>query len=372
MNTSALDPAPVPKKLTVAGLTADGIFDPSIAKDPISGKLWMSYSAVNKSALFPTQNNISPHTRLAFSTDAGDSWTDIGAVNAISDVTLPLAAPNHAGTWMNEVSTLIYDPGANSGERWKLMWQTFLKINGVPHFEHSWIAVKMAATPEALAMAPAVKLFASFLYDTGNNSAASATAPPIATTPAIQIDTAFAQLKTCIMGEPSLYANSSAVYLTLQCEQFNDPANNNDNDRLIFLMKCTSPCNLTNAASWTVLGRLFNRSESTAVEPFYNGGYAAPALVSKADGVYLLVTPTEDPDTLYKGCTAFKFADLDRAQLEKSGGFPVIKQKIEGSIGKFRGACSYHGDETAGGVLQSELSALPNGEFQIFSTHIKF
>ena len=197
------------KKLTFAGVGSGGIFDPSVTQDPTTGKLWMSYSAVEPSVLFPIANKISPHTRLAYSSDSGETWVDIGAVNVIRDVILPLAPPNDMGTWMNEVSTLVYDPGAPSGERWKLMWQTFMKINGASHFEHSWIAIKMASTPENLLTATAAKLFTYYGYDTANNSGAAVTNPPIATVPAIQIDTAFAQLNKCVIGEPGLFATAT-------------------------------------------------------------------------------------------------------------------------------------------------------------------
>jgi hypothetical protein len=361
------------KKLTFPGVAATGgIFDPSITRDPVTGTLWMSYSAVNASVMWPTQNKIAPHTRLASSSDGGETWTDAGPVNQISDVTLPLSPPFNAGTWMNEVSSLTYDPGAATNERWKLTWQTFIKINGEARFEHSWIALKMAATPQALALAPTTKWFASYLYDTGNNTAAAPTAPPVPTAPAIQADIAFPGLSTCIVGEPSLYATAAALYLALQCEQLNDPANPNDNDRLITLLRCASPCNATSAASWTFAGRVFSQASSAVVEPAFNGGYAAPALVETASGVFLLVTPTVNPDAIYRGCRAFKFANLDTATLETTAGVTAIKASVDGSTAdRFNGACAYIGG-AASGILQSELSQLPDGEFQIFMTRTAF
>ncbi len=368
--TATATPLPI-KKLTFQGVGSGGIFDPSIAKDPTTGKLWMSYSAVNPSLMFPSQNKISPHTRLAYSINDGEDWTDIGPVNQVSDVNLPLAPPNNSGTWMNEVSTLAYESGAPANERWKLMWHTFIKINGAPYFQHAWISIKMAATPEALAGATALKLFTSYLYDSGNNQASAATNPPIATAPAIQIDTAFPQLNKCIVSEPGLYANSTALYLSLQCEQINDLANSNLNDRLVFLFKCSSPCNVANLASWTYLGRIFNRTESVAVEPAFNGGYAAPAIAETPEGIYLIVTPTQEPNSNYRGCTVFKFSNLDSATLEKTGGVPKVFRKVPGTDGLFRGACGFNGSSTASGIFLSELSENSiNGIFQIFLSRV--
>ncbi len=104
----------------------------------------MSYSAVDHSTMWPTQNTIAVHLQLAYSTDLGENWTDAGAVNQFSDVNISGLAPSlNAGTGVHEVSTLVYDPGAVANEKWKLMWHTFLKINGAPRFEHSWISLKM-------------------------------------------------------------------------------------------------------------------------------------------------------------------------------------------------------------------------------------
>ncbi len=369
---AAVDAAPLVRtKLTISGSVATGgIFDPAVSRDPATGTLWMSYSAVNASAMWPAQNKVAPHTRLASSTDGGETWTDAGAVNAISDVELPLTAPYNAGTWMNEVSTLAYDPGAPTNERWKLVWHTFMKINGAPRFEHSWVAVKMAATPSGLASATATKLFTSFLYDVGNDSASAPTEPPLPMAAAIQIDTAFSQLSTCIVSEPSLYATSSALYLALQCEELNDPANMNDNDRRIMLMKCASPCDMTDVGSWTFVGDIFDKAASAALEPTYNAGYAAPALAETSSGVHLIVTPTETADAIYRGCRAFEFADLDTATLESTNGTPTIVGSLAGSTAdKFNGACAYIAGSTSG-MLHSELSQLPDGEFQIFMSRL--
>ena len=110
----------------------------------------------------------------------------------------------------------------------------------------------------------------------------------------------------------------------------------------------------------------------SAVEPSYNGGYAAPALFETTSGVYFIATPTVQPDALYKGCTIFKFANLDTALFEKTSGVPTIVKKIEGTSNLFRGACGYNGSATASDVMLSELSSLTDGIFQIFLTRAIF
>lgn len=367
-------PTPVTKIEFSSSIAEGGVFDPSMMLDPATGKLWMSFSAVNKSAMWPTYNEIAPHTRLAYSVDGGENWTDAGAANAITDVNITvLPAPNHTGTWMNEVSTLVYDPGAAVNQRWKLMWQTFMKINGSSRYEHSWIAMKMASTPEGLLTATAIKLFTSFAYDTGNDSGVSPTAPPITGAAAIQIDTAFAALNTCIVGEPALYATASALYMAIQCEQFNGPGNAHS-DRMIFLLKCTSPCNVTSAAAWTYLGEVFRVSDAIAVDANFDGGFAAPAFAQTSNGVFLIVTPTEDPDALYRGCQVYKFSDLETATIEKVSGVAKLYASSGPTTDTFNGACTYNSAATASGILRSELgtSSPSPWNFQIFRTRTHF
>jgi len=147
-----------------------------------------------------------------------------------------LTPPLDAGTWTNEVSQLIYDPGANSTERWKLMWHHYLVINGERHFEHGWIGLKMADSPENLAAATEIKLFGGFWLRSRQRHSEW----PIRFTcwrcTLIQLDTDLdAALNTCVFTEPGMYATGNALYLALQCVRLAD------NEHLIVLLKCASP-----------------------------------------------------------------------------------------------------------------------------------
>lgn len=361
-------------QLTFPGVSTGGIFDPSITKDPSTGFLWMSYSAVNNSTMWPTQNTIAVNIRLAYSQDSGITWTDAGAVNQFNDVNISiLTAPNNAGTWVHEVSTLIYDPGAATNQKWKLMFQSFLKINGSPRFEHSWISMKMASTPQGLAAATTSKLFTYYLYDTNNNSGAAPTAPPITGAAAIQLDTAVSSaLNTCMFSEPSLLATASALYLAIQCEQINSVSTTADEDRLIVLLKCNHPCDVSNTASWTYITKIFSKADAVAVDPKFTGGFAAPSLVTSSAGTYLIVTPAVDPDAVYRGCRVYKFSDLDTGQLEKENGQPRLVTSSGPTSDIFNGACSYIGGSNSG-LLRSELGQQsPPWDFKILMTKITF
>jgi len=328
----------------------------------------MSYSSVDPSNLWAPFIAVS--TRLASSLDKGETWTDSGlVVNSARDVTLALAAPNNAGVWQTEVSSLVYDPRAVVTERWKLLFQHYLQINGVPHFEHSWLGMKSGSSPAALASAIEIKLFGSYLYDTGNNTAGGGSQSPLGGAPAIQLDTAISPvLNTCLFGEPSLYANQNSLYLAVQCDHLSD------GDRWIVLLKCASPCQMSSAASWAYVGTLFKKSDAATLG--FSGGFAAPAIAETSGGVFLIVTPAQDPSAVYKGCRVYKFANLDTATLVGVPGPPTLIASIDTPVtpgGTFFGAGAFTGNSSSSGLLYGEIKGtFPTWEFQIFKSRMTF
>jgi hypothetical protein len=240
-----------------------------------------------------------------------------------------------------------------------------LKINGVGRFEHSWFALKMASTPEGLLTAATTKLVTSYLYDTSNNNANGPTTPPIAGAAAIQLDTAVnPALNECIFGEPSLLGTASALYMAVQCEKFSGGVHS---DRIIYLLRCASPCNVTNASSWSYVGQLFNKASAIAVDPAFDDGFAAPALVASDSGLHIIVTPAEAPDALYRGCMVYKFSNINLATLE-----PNVVTSSGPTRDTFNGACGFTGNAVSG-ILRSELGQHnPTWDFKIIKTRQSF
>ena len=370
-------PAPSPpERITFSGVGARGIFDPSIARDPsdVTGRLWMSYSAVDPSLTWSALNVDAIATRLAYSDDNGKTWTDSGTiVSNFLDVTLPLASPRDAGTWVNEVSQLIYDPNAIATERWKILWHHYLVLNRLPiderrRFEHGWIAMKMAGRPEDLAAAPEIKLFAGKIYDAVNNTTG---------TPLLQLDTLNAALNGCaVFTEPGMYASNGALYVSLQCEVFDfavtPPVPIN---RLIVLLKCASLCG--SAASWSYQETLLQKSDASAFG--FDSGFAAPGMFASAGSVYLVVTgaqfvtpPIGAAYVSYSGCRIFRFADIDSALLQKTGAQPTLIGSVNGTAGSFNGACSYHASANQSGMFYGEVRPAAIDKFQIFMSHVNF
>ncbi len=342
-----------------------GIFDASLAQDPSSNMIWMSYSAVNTSGLWPTQNFDVVSTGLAYTSDQGHSWTDVGGiVNSTLDVNLALPAPFNSGTWQNEVSSLVFDPGAPVNQRWKLIWHHYLVINNARHFEHGWIALKMAATPGQLAAATEIKLFSGSIYDIGNNTAGGGSGSPLGGTPAIALSTALtSQLNNCaVFTEPGLLATPNALYLSLLCGA-------TSTDQRIVLLKCASPCNPILASSWSYLGAALNNADAQSFG--FNEGFSGANLVSTSSGVYLFATPvsTTPFDGYYNGCLVFKFTNIETASLQRTSGVPTPILKVNGDAGSFNGACTYWPGTTQAGIIYDQLS--PTGtKFRIMMSGV--
>lgn len=372
-------PMPAPaERISFTGVGAHGIFDPSIALDPASSRLWMSYSAVDPSGIWPTNVDVVA-TRLSYSDDNGKTWigSNSGAlVNDFLDVTIPLASPLDAGTWVNEVSQLIYDHDAIATERWKILWHHYLIINNFRHFEHGWIAMKMASTPEGLASAAEIKLFAGHFYNTGNDVLNGGSRAPVGGPPLIQLNSLAPALNGCaVLTEPGMYASNGELYVSLQCEVFDYDVPPAYLNRLIVLLKCTSSCG--NAASWSYLGTVLQKSDASTFG--FGSGFAAPSMFASAGSVYLAVTGTNlvtpsvgDPYHKYSGCRVFKFANLETAQLVPVGAQPTLVGSVNGSTGSFNGACAYHAAANMSGMLFSEINTSATDAFQMFMSHTNF
>jgi hypothetical protein len=67
-----------PLRMKFSTIGGQGIFDPSVALDPSTDTLWMSYSQVHQSVMWPDANPEVVGIRLASSTDGGKSWSDSG------------------------------------------------------------------------------------------------------------------------------------------------------------------------------------------------------------------------------------------------------------------------------------------------------
>lgn len=350
------------EKIDFGAISNHGIFDSSLTFDDSSGRLWMSYSGVDSSALWPSQNIHAVKTLLAYSDNNGASWVNEGTVlNNFTDVTLSAVAPNNAGTWQHEVSKIIYDAAAPANERWKVFWHHYLVVNNVRLFvQHGWIGYKQASTPQGLSAATEIKLFAGSSYHAINNTQGNVTTQsPLGGLPAIQLDTIHADLNSCLLfTEPAVLISANKLHLALQCSS-------GGSDHKIVLLNCNLPCDVSNGASWNYVGTAL--TESNAV----NNGYlyfAAPQLFQKDNNTYLMVSPvTNNPISgSYNNCLVFQFDGLSNGELV-GGVLPSIIKTISGTSNTFNGACSYNENASSSGFILGEITS-DFSEFQLFMT----
>lgn len=339
--------APAPFEIDFPGLAPRGIFDPSLEYESGAGRLWMSYSAVDDSTMWPGRNT-AIHTRLASSDDGGSSWSDSGlALNTAIDVVLPLPPPNEAGTWTNEVPCLVRDPGAPAAERWKLFWHHYLVIDGVRHFEHGWIAMTSAPAPEG-PWSTERKLFVGSLYDPADDS--------ILGPPEVHVETLHPDLAlTVACTEPGAISTTTSLFVTMLA------AAAAPSDGRIVLLELPH-----GSGVWQYRGTFLRNG--TDAPPFGHDGFSAPSLFADGAVVRLIVTP--QTATVYRGTLVFEVADLLTASLVRDAGVPRTILELPGAPGTHSGAADFEVEATASGLVYSEARLTPPLHFRVLASRM--
>ena len=367
-----------PVQLKIPSVGTHGIFDAALAQDPSSSRIWMSYSSVNPSVMWPAGTPDAVGTRLAYSDNQGETWTDSASLTPYTDVdlvflTLPpfnLDASFRAGTWQSEVSNLVFDAGATDpNQKWKLLSMHYLAIKAERHFEHGWIGLKMAATPQELATATEIKLFSSATYDPANNTAGGPTGVPVDGAPAIAFDTGInTELNGCIIAEPGMMSTASALYLGIDCIK-------SATDSRIVLLKCAHPCNMTavgGSNGWSYVGTPLTKADGDLFG--VDQGFTASSLVQSNGQNYLIATPRSSTpfDAFYNGCKVFRFSNIDTATLQRSGGVPDVVTTANGDAGSFGGACTYLPSASKAGLIRGQLFPAATEKFRLFMSGVAF
>jgi hypothetical protein len=339
--SSADDVASPASQSLLAGVGARGVFDPALAEDPETRRLWMSYSSFDVSSRSQSGVNL----RIAYSDD-GEIWRDVGVVQEFTDAVVgPFTATEAGeiavdegspGTWQNETSSLVYDEHAPREQRWKLFW-------------HQTLWVKMADSPENLARAPPIKLFTGYMARTAGESASMPAFSPLPQPPAIQLDKRDPQLGACMFGQPAAITASDGLYLALDCAWLGTRP-------LLHtvLLRCAHPgCIVTDAATWTVVGRLTQPRDGLQLDEQYKG-FGGTALARSSGHYYLIATPITSKGNRYDGCNVYRFEDIALGKLERRRGKLVVAQTVRGIPDTHHGACAAH-SRLKGGILLSQI-----------------
>ncbi len=375
-----------PERITFTGGGGLGIFDPSIEQKPGDTRMWMSYSAVDKSSFYSSTTYWGVSIRLAYSDDNGITWQD-GSVDVSSftdrivgpmAVTSPMPpiVTTSAGVWQSETSSLVYDPGALAGQEWKIIWFQYLNSNLNNYFlDYSWIAMKTAATPQGLATATTVKLFGGFGIQSDGEITGTPSFSPIGGPAAIALDSdlnraavgaSLSDLSKCVFAEPGMAATSTAVYLSIFCAD----VNTNPPEEYLMQFKCASPCTMTNAADWEYLGKLLTPADAAAATG--RDHYQAPSLVEQNGKTYLITTPVDTTSgNRYDGCVVYEFEDVNTNKLLKDSGGKLIEvTSVSGDPSLHNGACDYF-DGLSGGIIYSQFDPANAPEtFRIYKSQV--
>jgi hypothetical protein len=362
------DTKPPATEITFSGVGSIGIFDPSVAYDPNTMRLWMSYSYVEPSIYFNTDQHFGVGIRLAYSDDEGQSWTDAGVtVSEFSDVTVgPLPSVNPAldipaashGTWQSETSSLVYDANAPVNQRWKIIWHQYLKANGTSYFvDYAWIAMKMAATPMELATVSPVKLFGGIYIQAAGESSGAPAYSPIAGPAQIALNTDISnsmvgadpnELDLCTWGEPGLFADTTGLHLVINCQYLNGTSV----DAYVVMFSCDDPCDMTQANNWTYKGRILSPADASKIG--YRN-YSAAEISRQGSTHYLIVTPVRDvAESAYDGCRVYQFDNFNNASLLANIDGFVEVLRYDGLTNVHNGACSAH-EQMTPGILHSQF-----------------
>jgi hypothetical protein len=359
-------------ELTMVGMPSHGLFDASVASGP-GGALYMSVSGVEAPGGDALLEHLAVRTLLARSTDQGEHWSLLGAINPDIGFAATEKRKPKPARWQSEVSALAYDPYDAPPARWKLLWHQYLRIEEERQFEHGWIALREAATPEALANATPVKLIGTFAYAAVNNDAAAWTRPPIAGAPVLQASQISSELAGCaVLTEPGVLARPEGLYLALVCHEKKSLLKGVESR--IVLLRCMRPC--TAAGSWQFVGTVLDMSDAKAlgVEKF-----SAADLFSAEGSDYLTVSPVgKNPgNDAYKGCWVIPFRNINTGELWRSaGGVLQPRLRVTLEADSFNGACSYLPAGPHRGLFIGQLAIdaskrkVPTGVFHLYDSGI--
>ena len=328
------------RELSVKGSApVHGIFDFGPERDD-AGTVWFSYSAVDDSK-WPGVMRVSTH--LARSDDNGLTLVERVVLNENTYLSLEgQGLPVDGGLWQHEVSRLRHDPWAPEAERWVLVWHRYLALpapvpaNEQRRFEHGWISLKTAASPEGPWSAERKLITAE-----GYRSADDAIIGP----PEVRLATISSGLTDCpVATEPGLLTRPTEWLMTLQCA--------GTASRIIVLRKDRA------SGTWSLLGSVLTRA--TAAQAGFDS-FASSELVEREGRTYLIVSPSVGD--LYRGCRGYEITGLSPLAISAT---PVVTLGLGASDFNFAGGCGYvDGLET--GIIEGQLFQAPP-EFRVFAT----
>ncbi len=345
---------PLPLSVSVAGDvgSTEGIFDPSVIEAADSGA-----GAIVYSTLDPDQLHI--HTRIAGTSDHGQTWTYVADVNQNDPVTIQAAnsvcgAATCSGRWNHEVASLVVDPAdPNPAHRFRVFTHTYFA--GSTTWFDTIGYISLFTAPDATGPWTETKLlgWSSPLSPDGSQGV----------TQNVSTDASLAPLARCLLlTEPgalvhTLSTGQKVIDLALGCAVPLGQGAAVD----VVLLRSTD-----GAASFQYVSRPLTAQDAQTLgfaDPSFNGA----DLFEQGGQVYLFATPAGPvmgPSGTfigYTGCLLFAFADADQGTLVRCGAAPSALASFLPPPQAFFGACTYAEGATALGVAgdQPDFSTMP-------------
>ena len=324
-----------------------GIYDPSLEYAP-DGVGWLAYSAVT------TMPGEGVNIHLAKSFDAGKTWQHVMPINKAVKGILSKEGKLIDGAWVNEVSTLVYDP-EDPGREWKLFWHKYFssrqgKVNN-RMFSHGWIAYRHAPGPEG----PWSEEIA--LFGAGDNPV-----KPFLVKwnikdfhPNLSKYRVLTEPGSLVVGD-TLYLSFQAVAASRQTQQKHD----------IILL-----ASVDHGLSWKYINTLLVAKDAELYEA---EGFTGTSLVEEGDRYFLMVCPENFSN--YRqgqlGTVIFEFEDISKGLLKKNKrGDPVLVRYLKTEFSK-GGQSDYDQSNVNGGIImpQSDVRDWPRS-FRLYNTNQK-
>ncbi len=279
----------------------NGSYDPTLAGDPETGRVWMVYSRVDGAG---GEGQVSSH--LAYSDDHGTTWcyeNEINASEKVDAADLPAEFTSTVSAhWSHEVPSLAFNPNAPADQRWIMTWHRYLHVNeGVPgtddrQFAYGWVAMKSAPEPTLLATALEVKLFSGLGYYK-NSETESFNNAIEGGLPQIKLHELHPDLSgTVLATESGMQVYQNDLYVTLLKGEL---AGNS-----LVLLKYDA------SGTWQYVSTLLTPADAQAMDASWTG-FSATDLFVQDDEMLLLVSPVE---VQYEGLLLFKL-DLPSGKL---------------------------------------------------------
>ena len=308
-----------------------GYGDPSLEFDPDTGDLWLSYSWLDVLVSEPGPPPVADfgvRTHLARSSDGGQTFTFVRAVNQTSPITHPDSGAS--GWTIHEVSTIAREgPGA-----WQSLWLTYFDPFGSPppgtdHRSDFYYARSVAGSPQGLgdAATPWVR--------TNGTSASWGVVHNLSAIP---------ELGDCsALTEPALFSQGGETYLATNCVVFVDGVRREDQERLALLRQ--------EANGYSYAGELVDYADAVGL-----GGTRleqADLALAENGAVLLIVTPIQASEPNHLGCVVLEVSDIMTAQVRReASGAPVELARITGEDANIgAGLCTYDAASQTGVLM---------------------